>query len=43
VSSFAEVAYYVLSFPPVKGAVFAGLLIGFLLPAVLELFIWRRG
>lgn len=35
--------YWLLSLPTLKGVVFGGLLVALVLPALLELFNWRRG
>lgn len=42
-ADFTAFCYLVLDLAAVKGAVFGGLLVALVFPALLELFNWRRG
>jgi len=42
-NAFPEFVYWVLSHGTIRGIVFGGLLLAFVLPALLDLLDWRRG
>jgi len=42
-SDLTAFLYWVLDLPTFKGVLFGGLLLAVVLPALLELFNWRRG